>query len=304
MTIDTSELFSEQPLVDEGNDNGEGLDTSAETYESTSDADAPPATGDEPPANPPAGRNQKVPLIALHEERAKRQQHEADLASERRRNQVLQDRFNKFLMDQQAAQQQTQQQAPEAPPAFEEDPVAAFNHAQKQLQDMQRTIQEYQQGIQQQTQAQQEHVQLAQTVSAQEATFTQAVPDYPVAADYFYQRKVAEYAAFTGDVVAAQWQVANDYKGIAALAQRLGKNPAELMYNAAKAMGYTPGAKQPTQQRREAPTSLANVSGAARAPDEKGNITAADISEMSQAEFDKFWDEEVARKNRNKGPKF
>lgn len=304
MTIDTTELFGDQPLIDEGNDGGgEELDTGSD-LDTTTSSNEPPEPGNEPPAEPPAGRNQKVPLAALHEERTKRQQHEADLAAERQRNQQLQERFNKFLMDQQTAQQQQQAPAPEAPPAFEEDPVAAFNYAQKQLQDMQRTIQEYQQGIQQQTQAQQQHVQLAQSVSAQEAAFTQTTPDYPTAADYFYQRKVAEYSAFTGDVVAAQQQVAKDYQGIAALAQRLGKNPAELMYNAAKAMGYTPGAKQPAQQRREAPTSLANVSGSPRAPDEKGNITAQDISEMSQAEFDKFWDEEVARKNRSKGPKF
>lgn len=304
MTIDTSELFSEQPLVDEGGDGDEGLDTNA-GLEGIPDTGEPPAAEGEPPADPPTGRQQKVPYAALHEERTKRQQNETDLAAERQRNQTLQDRFNKFLMDQQTAQQQPQQQAPEAPPAFEEDPVAAFNYVQNQLRDTQKQMQDYLQNMQQGQQAQQEHVQLAQTVSAQEATFTQTVPDYPVAADYFYQRKVAEYAAFTGDVVAAQRQVANDYKGIAALAQRLGKNPAELMYNAAKAMGYTPGAPKPgTHSRREAPTSLANVSGTARAPDEKGNVTAADISDMSQAEFDKFWDEDVARKNRNKGPKF
>lgn len=40
--------------------------------------------------------------------------------------------------------------------------------------------------------------------------------------------------------------------------------------------------------RREPPTSLSTLSGTARAPDEKGNITASDISEMSEAEFDRF----------------
>ena len=40
--------------------------------------------------------------------------------------------------------------------------------------------------------------------------------------------------------------------------------------------------------RREPPTSLSTLSGTARAPDEKGNITASDISEMSEAVFDRF----------------
>jgi hypothetical protein len=36
---------------------------------------------------------------------------------------------------------------------------------------------------------------------------------------------------------------------------------------------------------------LGSVHGSARAPDEKGSVNASQISEMSEAEFDKFWSE-------------
>lgn len=48
-------------------------------------------------------------------------------------------------------------------------------------------------------------------------------------------------------------------------------------------------------------TSLSTLSGTARAPDEKGNITASDISEMSDAEFDRFWQQ---MKGGSQGPAF
>lgn len=288
--VDIAALLSDQPLIDEGG--GEHEDSQpGETFDTGSNI----GIGDEPPeggrddGDAPA-RNQKVPLSALHEERTKRQEREADLQRERENNAKITERLTKILEAQQANQQQANQQQ-EAPPAFTEDPEAAFDYVQRQLADTQRQMQEYLQNVNQNNQAQQQHVQLAQQVSQQEAQYTQTVPDYPLAADYFYQRKVAEYAAFTGDEVAAKQQVANDYKGIAALAQRLGKNPAELMYNAAKAMGYVPGssAAPNSQQRKAPPTSLANAHGSPRAPDEKGGVTAADISSMSEVEFDKYW---------------
>lgn len=292
MPVDIAALLSDQPIVEDGGDQNpdQNLDDSGLEGGDYSGADL---SSDEPPegeSQPDSGRKQQVPLKALHEERTRRQESEQELAREREAARTLNERLTKLLELQQAAQ------APQTPaepvPEFVDDPEAAFKHLQRQLAESQRQMQEYLTGAQQQTQVQHQHVQLAQQVASQEAQFTQTVPDYPQAADYFYQRKVAEYAAFTGDEYAAKQQVVNDYKGIAALAQRLGKNPAELMYNAAKAMGYQPGQKPADgQDRKTPPTSLANVHGSPRAPDEKGKVTAADISSMSEAEFDKYWND-------------
>lgn len=278
--VDIAALLGEQPLIDEdGGDDGLDTNLDTESHGENMAGDEPPAAGDPPPS-----RNQKVPLAALHEERTKRQQFETDLQTERQRSQALQDRFNQFLMDQQT-QQAPQQQQEQTPPNFVDDPEGAFNHLQRQLAAAQQQMQQYVQGQTSHSQAQQQHQQLAQVVSAQEADYTKSVPDYPQAADFFYNLKVKEYSAFVPEMQAKQ-QVAQDYTRIAQLAQQMGKNPAELMYTAARNMGYVPG----SQQQRKAPnTSLSNVGGSPRAPDEKGNITAADIADMTEAEFDKYW---------------
>lgn len=287
MPVDIAALLSDQPLVEDGGEQNPDKGLEASSLEGGEYSDD--GLGDEPPegdSQSDTGRKQQVPLKALHEERTRRQESEQELAREREATRTLNERLTKLLELQQAPQT-----PPEVVPEFVDDPEAAFKHLQRQLAESQRQMQEYLSGAQQQTQVQHQHTQLAQHVASQEAQFTQAVPDYPQAAEYFYQRKVAEYAAFTGDEFAAKQQVANDYKGIATLAQRLGKNPAELMYNAAKAMGYQAGQKGAAQDRKDPPTSLANVHGTPRAPDEKGKITAADISSMSEAEFDKYWND-------------
>lgn len=292
--VDISALLSDQPLIDEGGSEGvdenqlDAIEGTGADY--TGSGDEPPEGGEDG-GDPPAQRNQKVPLAALHEERTKRQ----ELEQRTREQQAMIDKANERLAKLFEAQQQAQQPPappPEAVPAFTDDPEAAFNHAQRQIAEMQRQMQEYVAQTQQQVQAQQQHQQLAQTVSALEAQYTQAVPDYPQAADHFYQRKVAEYTAICGDQNRAIAQVRNDYQGIAVLAQQLGKNPAELMYNAAKAMGYVPGKPQAPQggnPPKSPPTSLANAHGSTRAPDEKGAITAADIANMTEKEFDDFF---------------
>lgn len=291
---DISALLADQPLIDESEQGGD--DSQLDAIQGTGGDfgnDEPPETNTDGDGEPPQ-RNQKVPLAALHEERTKRQQLETEAQQLRQQQAQTLERMTKLLEAQQLAQQP--QQPAEVVPSFEDDPVAAFNHVQKQLRDQQQIIQDYQQGNQQQFQAQQQHQQLTQQVSVQEQQFTQKVPDYPQAADYFYQRKVAEYAAFTGDEMAAKMQVANDYKGIAALAQRTGKNAAEMMYNAAKAMGYQAGQKPNVTQQQQKPeySTLADAHGSARAPDEKSGLTAADVSNMSQEDFDKLWNK-IAR---------
>lgn len=290
--VDISALLSDQPLINEGEE-GTTDENQLDAIEGTG-ADYT-GSGDEPPedsdgGDPPPQRNQKVPLAALHEERTKRQ----ELEQRTRDQQAMIDKANERLAKLFEASQQAQQPPapPPAPvPAFTEDPEAAFNHAQQQIAEMQRQIQQYATANQQQQQQQQQFQQLTQSVTAQEALYTQSVPDYPQAADHFFQRKVAEYTAIWGDELTAKQKVAQDCQGLATLAQQMGKNPAELIYNTAKALGYVPGKPSAPQgqQRQEPPTSLANAHGSTRAPDEKSGLTTADIANMSEAEFDKLW---------------
>jgi hypothetical protein len=288
MGIDTTALFGEQPLVDEQAEQDSGdydnlpEGESSEPPEPTGEA---PADG-EPPADTPPARNQKVPLTALHEERTRRQQLDADLATERQRSTQLQERFNKFLLDQQAQQQVQQQPAPEAPPTFEDDPVGAFNYVQTQLQNTQRQMQEYLNGTQQQAVQQQQHHQLATEVGQQEVQFRATTPDYDTAQEHYQNRKLAEYKALGADDAKAMEILRRDYLAIAQVAKQTGQNPAQMVYNLAKVHGYTAGATPPGKKPN---TSLSPLGGSPRAPDEKGAVSAADIADMSEAEFDKYW---------------
>ncbi|MNI70861.1 hypothetical protein D3C73_1266980 [compost metagenome] len=76
--------------------------------------------------------------------------------------------------------------------------------------------------------------------------------------------------------------------------QANGINPAEHIYGRAQELGFTPGRRVPGAQSQgyqvSAPktpnTSLSNLGGSPRAPDEKGKLTAAAVNDMSDAEFD------------------
>jgi hypothetical protein len=52
-------------------------------------------------------------------------------------------------------------------------------------------------------------------------------------------------------------------------------------------MGFKTASRAPKPEY----TSLSNASGAARAPDERSGVSASDISGMSEAEFDKYWND-------------
>lgn len=289
--VDIAELLSDQPLINEGDGDGgeELLDTGSELqdggdYENNADDDQ---GGEEPPEG---GRKQRVPLAALHEERTKRQELQTQLQAQQEQQRVLNERLTRILEAQQQQQIQQQQPAPEAPPSFEDDPVAAFNHLQNELVRSQQQMQQYLQGNYQQVTQQQQFQQLVQEVTAQEAQFKAVTPDYDAAHTHFTARKVAEYKALGMDDVMANQQLAKDYTGIAQIAKQQGKNPAEMLYNLAKVHGYN-GSQAPGagQQRKAPPTSLSNASGTPRAPDEKGAVTASDISQMSDKEFDEFF---------------
>ncbi|MNC10647.1 hypothetical protein D3C75_583140 [compost metagenome] len=78
-----------------------------------------------------------------------------------------------------------------------------------------------------------------------------------------------------------------------------GINPAEHIYGRAQELGFTPGRRVPgaqsqgyqvaAQPRVSPNTSLSSLSGSPRAPDEKGKMTAAQINDMDDAQFDEFF---------------
>lgn len=301
--LDGLDEIDETGLPDAGTDEAnEGLD-----LEGQYDLTDPPGGEEEPDdtGDQPQGRKQLVPLGALQEERTKRQNYERELEESRAQQQRMQDRFNEMMMRLQGVQtEKPAEPQEEAIPDFHDDPaghVAALTrNFEKRMSEMQAFVQQSQGQSAQQTQVQQ----LAQQATAAEVEFRKTAPDYDQASDYFRERKLAEYEALGLDPAAAVAQLARDCTGLVQMAAQQKRNPAEAMYKLAKALGYTPQTapkpqqqgQPPAQQQRpaaKAPTSLANVHGAPKAPDEDngGEMSLAKVANMSDKEFDKFFND-------------
>lgn len=299
--LDTSTFFGGQDVVDESTlpdaSNPELLEEAPEPGV----VDQLPDDGDETdPAKagqPAQGRKQFVPLAALQEERAARQ-------AERDENRILQERMNQFLQLQMQAQlQQQQAQQPQEEqiqiPAFVDDPEGHINGLKAQFQRELDALRHSNAQQQQHVQVSAQQQQLAVEVNAAEASFRQAEPNYDAALNHFNTVKVAEYMAFGMNELQARQQLARDYQGVALGAKQTNRNPAEVMFGIAKALGFKPAAPAVVPGNgtpaagapKKAPTSLSTLPAAGAAPDEKGPMSAKQIAQMSNEEFDQFFAE-------------
>jgi hypothetical protein len=232
------------------------------------------------------GRSQKVPLAALHEERTKRQELEQEA-------QQLRQQMQQLLAQQQAAQRaQLQAQQDAEIPDPDVDPIgfikakeAQFNARLEQLQNG-----HVQQPQVQQLEAQvmQEAAVLAPMLGEIEGRFTETTPDYPQAFDHVMaavdQNMRAQHPGINEQQLGMLRTAA--LVTLAKQCQSNGVSPAAYVYQRAQAMGYQPASRAP---RKEPPTSLSNAHGSTRAPDERSSVHASDISNMSEAEFDQYW---------------
>jgi hypothetical protein len=229
----------------------------------------------------------KVPLGALREERAKRQQLQLQLEAQAQELAQYQQQLAQYQ------QQVTQAQQQEAIPDFDEDPRGYIEAKERQfteqLQSMQRA-REYEQAT---VQFQQQAQQLSSEMTQVEAEFTATHPDYHEA--------VAHVLSSTNAHLRQQYPNAPDAEILAmqtlgavqfmALAKQQGFNAAERLYQTALSRGYNPdGARVPSAGLpRPAPTSLSTLPAGGRAPDQQGKVRAADIANMPQEDFDKLW---------------
>ncbi|PYC18761.1 hypothetical protein DMX02_18045 [Pseudomonas jessenii] len=228
-----------------------------------------------------AGRQskRKVPLAALHEERSKRQALELQLQAQAQQLQQLQAQWQ--------ATQQAQQQAAEqaAIPDFDEDPRGYIEAKERQFAQ---ALDQLQNGPAQQQQAALQHQQVTAAVVNLEQQFMAAVPDYEQAVDLVQRNADAQIRQLYPQATEEQFQMIRS-TALGEFARQClasGANPAEKIYAKAQALGFKTSSQTP---RREPPTSLGSLSGSARAPDEKGAVSASDIAGMSEAEFDKYW---------------
>lgn len=241
------------------------------------------------------GKKQLVPLGALQEERQKRQALQLELETHRQQMVALQAQQAQW----QQYQQQLQQQAEaEAVPDFDTDPRAYIEHKEKQFAQALDNLQNQQAQQQAAARFQQEVATIAPIVTQAENEFREANPSYDDA--FAFVQQDVEQALRARHPGASESDM-QTWRTVALIefnkgCLSRGINPAERIFGRAQELGFNPGHRVPASQgyqatapRRQANTSLGALEGAARAPDEQGKMTAARVTEMSDAEFDDFF---------------
>lgn len=230
-------------------------------------------------------KEKSVPYGALHEERQRRKELQAEIERFRQEQQQ-----NAQVM-QQVLQQLNQQNQPQVP-SLEDDPVAYFNHKQQEQERALQEIARQQQERQQQEQQQQQHVQFVNAYRSAAQEFAQQTPDFTEAYSYVQQHRANELkAAGYPEHMIPQILQQNEAE-IVAIAFQSGQNPAQKIYEIAKLRGYA--AKQPQAEQKlqtvEKGIKASRISGGAP---QGGEITLEALAEaadsLSPEEFNELW---------------
>jgi hypothetical protein len=254
----------------------EAAEAPAEAPEPVADEPAPePApvaeAAPEPPAPAPEATEEtdrRVPLKALQEERQKRAELERRLAE---------------------LEQRSKAPEPEAPadPDPETDPIGALKAAKAELRRMA-----------EETQRQQYEAQLNNIAFNAATQFQQQAPDYRDAYQYALKSRAQELKILGADDTTIPQILKREELNLIATAVNSGRNPAEAIYEFAKARGYAKAAPAPVaapapaapdpalQQAKKAVAASASAGGA---PASKGEISDADAVNLKGAAFDAYW---------------
>lgn len=257
------------------------------------------------PQKPPKGF---VPHQALHEERMRRQERDREVRELQEKFQSLASLKDELEEMRRESQQRTKKEDFES--KFNEDPIEALRLQQEEIRNK---IAEYEGKIEQdqhlteeQRQQQQQFAELQKQVREMTLEFEEQNPDYSQAFTHYLQSRTSELQAIgVTDPVEIQQALDQELVALSYNAMQRKTNPAEWVYNLAKAKGYTKPAEnapQPEpdpqkgddmqkamdrlQKGAEAAESLSGGAG----PD-SGGLSLADIENMSDEEFDKLWAE-------------
>ena len=233
----------------------------------------------------PEEADRRVPLKALQEERQKRAEYERQLQEYQRREAEWQ----QWAAQQQQMAQQPQEQYVEPDP--ETDPIGALKAAQERLNYIQQEAQE------------RAYVEQLNTVAYQAATqYQQAVPDYQDAYRYALNSRAQELMTLgtpQHDIPAILQQ---EELRLVDTALRSRRNPAEVIYQFAKARGFQgkpaqPAAAAPAPTPAAAPDpalqnarrEVAASASSGGAPASKGQMSVSDMMNLNGAAFDAAW---------------
>jgi hypothetical protein len=252
-----------------------------------------PAEAQAPEGETPKDEQQKppdkmVPHAALHEERQRRKELQAQVAREQQERAQQMALLNQRIEQMWAAQNPGPQLRD---PNTDPDPVGALAHNQNlSLQALQQIYNEKQTNAAQQRQVQQVQ-QLVGWAAQAAADYSKEVPDFGDAYQHVIKMRVGELEAMGMPPQQIKQTLENDELWIYSSAAQNGRNPAEIVYNMAKNTGYT--AKKadavPAEQKME---SLQNGVKASKSLGGSGAVagkpTAEQLAAMDDDEFAEF----------------
>jgi hypothetical protein len=243
--------------------------------EKTESEPAPAPTGEETAEPKP---DKMVPHGALHEERMKRKNAEAEtrrqqaeLAQLRQTMQVGNERLQQLLQ-----RITPQEQVPDP----NTDPVGHLAYSQQKLSEqvdgLGKTLEQERNEVRQREQVQQ----FVGAVKGGVQEFVKQTPDYQTAYEFARDSRLREHIASGMTEEQAIDAFANDERHLALGAMQRGENPAAVTYRIAQARGYVPAAKKMEMQQRG--QAAAKPTGSVAS----GKISLEALANMSNDEFD------------------
>jgi len=247
-------------------------------------------------------RTKMVPHQALHEERRRRQELQAEIQELKARMQQY-EKLREELQELRTAAQRQQDQAAEEDEAklFEEDPIEALRRRTERMQKMLEETKGQAEQIQTMTKEQAEQQRFLQEVhtrvQAQAAEFQREHPDYTEALNYLVEMRTRELQAIgITDPAEINEVLQQEALALSMNAIQRGQNAAEAVYNLAQVRGWSPKQQQSVDDKLDklerGQKAARTLSGGSSGKTE--DLTLADIENMSDEEFDKFW-EQMAR---------
>lgn len=257
---------------------------SGETDEAAPEA---PEVKDEP------SKPKTVPHAALHEERARRKDAEEKFREAELRFARAEERMKAMLERFQAPEAPAAQPQTDGIPDPETDPIAAIKYATEQARQLAED--------RARTKAEREQADETQRFVAkyqQDAqSYVEKAPDFFDAYNHLKADRLKELVVMGLSDAQARAQLVNEEFQVAQLAYQKGRNPAEVLYEAAKLRGYAKAAAkqaatEPSVEDRLAAVEAgqnANKSLSATGGKSGGaEVSANDILSMSDAEFDRW----------------
>ncbi len=263
-------------------DNDTGPDIRTDATQRDSDEDISPSISEpEAPAPERAERERFVPLQALQEERAEKKQLREELRQHREWQAQLAQRLQQMPVEKQ----------PQMPDP-ETRPLDYINHV---LGNMQASTAELQQWRQQQEQAAQQRAALQQYSSwatVQEHEFAKKEPEYPDAYRFASEVRDKELQTLGYSPGERAAILRMNTAEIVNNAMQQGRNPAELVWEYARARGYAPKGRGNAEAQAkiaagmQAAGAKLNQGGAAG----DGDVSARDLAGITDPdEFEKAW---------------